>query len=415
MKVGETRNAQSAQWGKPLDGVRILAVEQMQAMPYATQLMAHLGADVVKVEHPTRGESGRAAKPAMVDEDGREVGATFLRNNLGKRSIGLDLKAPEGRKLFERLVPHFDVVAENFKAGTFERLGLGYSVLSELDPRVILLSVSGFGQDEASPYRSWPSYAPIPEAMAGVYEQNRTGDDRPKPCIAGALGDTGSAMFAVIGTLAALRHREATGLGQHVDISMYDAMVAMQDIGPMMWSMGVPENPLLAGIGLFAGYRASDGHFVVHCIREPQFAALSKLLGHPEWIDDPRFAERQGWSTHNEDVIRPVLEKWASTRTKLEACHALADAGVAAGPSNTTKDNLADPHVQARGMLIEVPRPDAPDPLLVVGNPVKLSRVAEGPIGRLPRLAEHTREVLEQTLDLPHSELDALAARGVIG
>ena len=110
-----------------------------------------------------------------------------------------------------------------------------------------------------------------------------------------------------------------------------------------------------------------------------------------------------------------MLEEWASTRTKLEACHALADAGVAAGPSNTTKDNLADPHVQARGMLIEVPRPDAPDPLLVVGNPVKLSRVAEGPIGRLPRLGEHTREVLEQTLGLEKSELDALAARGVIG
>ncbi|MCH2172694.1 CoA transferase [Myxococcota bacterium] len=414
MRVGETRNEQSAQWGKPLDGVRILAVEQMQAMPYATQLMSHLGADVIKVEHPVRGESGRAAKPAMIDEDGREVGATYLRNNLGKRSIGLDLKADAGRDLFKRLVPHFDIVAENFKAGTLDRLGLGYPVLAELEPRVILLSISGFGQDEESPYHAWPAYAPIPEAMAGFYEQNRTGDDRPRPVIAGALGDIGSGMFAVIGTLSALRHRDITGLGQHVDIAMYDAMVAMQDIGPLMYSMGVPENPTVAGIGLFAGYRAKDGHFVLHCIREVQFAALATLLGHPEWIDDPRFAERQGWARHNEEVIRPALEEWASGRTKLEACHELCSAGVAAGPSNTTRDNLVDAHVQARGMLIEVPRPDADDPLLLVGNPVKLSRVAEGPIRGMPRLGEHTREVLSETLGLGEGELSELTERGVI-
>ncbi len=414
MRLGETRNEQSAQWGKPLDGVRILAVEQMQAMPYATQLMSHLGADVIKVEHPVRGESGRAAKPAMIDEDGREVGATYLRNNLGKRSIGLDLKADAGRDLFKRLVPHFDIVAENFKAGTLDRLGLGYPVLAELEPRVILMSISGFGQDEQSPYHARPAYAPIPEAMAGFYEQNRTGDERPRPVIAGALGDIGSGMFAVIGSLSALRHREITGLGQHVDIAMYDAMVAMQDIGPLMYSMGVPENPTVAGIGLFAGYRAADGHFVLHCIRETQFAALARLLDHPEWIDDPRFAERQGWATHNEEVIRPVLEQWASGRTKLEACHELCAAGVAAGPSNTTRDNLADPHVQTRGMLIEVPRPDADDPLLLVGNPVKLSRVAEGPIRGMPRLGEHTREVLTETLGLGEGELSELTERGVI-
>lgn len=414
MRIDEQRHPERNQWGKPLAGLRILAAEQMQALPYATQLMGHLGAEVVKIEHPQRGESGRAARPAMRDEDGREVGATFLRNNLGKKSVGIDLKQEAGRDLFRRLVPHFDIVGENFRAGTFQRMGLGYDALCEIDPRVILVSISGFGQDETSPYHAWPAYAPIPEAMAGFYEQNRLPDERPVPVVAGALGDIGTALFAVVGTLAALRHRETTGLGQHVDLAMYDAMVAMQDIGPLMWSMGAPENPRLAGIGLFEGYRARDGHFVLQVVREPQFEALAKLVGHPEWLEDARFANRQGWADHNDDIIRPAVEQWASERSKVDACHELAAAGVAAGPSNGTADNRADPHVQARGMLLEVPRPDAEEPLLVVGNPVKMSRVAEGPVAPLPRLGEHTHEVLREMLDVGAPELASLVEHGII-
>src|SRR5689334_19809775 len=131
VKLGDTANDGARSFGKPLDGIRVLAAEQMQALPYATQMLARLGADVVKVEHPVHGESGRASTPAMVDPDGRKVGATYLRNNLDKRSVGIDLKAPEGRDLFLALVPHFDVIAENFKAGTMDRMGLGYDVISE--------------------------------------------------------------------------------------------------------------------------------------------------------------------------------------------------------------------------------------------------------------------------------------------
>ena len=130
MKLGDVANAGAAGWGKPLDGVRVLAAEQMQALPYATQMLARLGADVVKVEHPVHGESGRASSPAMLDPQGRKVGATYLRNNFGKRSVGIDLKAPEGRDLFLALVPHFDVVAENFKPGTMDRMGLGYAAVA---------------------------------------------------------------------------------------------------------------------------------------------------------------------------------------------------------------------------------------------------------------------------------------------
>src|SRR5437588_10389171 len=137
MQLGDIANPGAARYGKPLDGIRVLAAEQMQALPYATQLLARLGADVVKVEHPKHGESGRASTPAMTDPDGRAVGATYLRNNFNKRSVGIDLKLPEGRELFLALVPKFDVVAENFKPGTMDRMGLGYDVIAALHPRAV--------------------------------------------------------------------------------------------------------------------------------------------------------------------------------------------------------------------------------------------------------------------------------------
>ena len=415
MRIGEVRHEERAQWGKPLEGVRILAAEQMQALPYATQLMAHLGADVVKVEHPKTGESGRGARPTLIDDDGREVGATYLRNNLSKRSIGIDLKAEEGRELFKRLVPHFDVVAENFKPGTMKRLGLGYDDIHQIEPRTVYVSISGFGNLTQSPYASWPAYAPIPEAMAGFYEAIRQPGQPPPVLVAGALGDIGSAMFAVIGILAALRHRERTGLGQHVDVAMYDAMVAMADMVPFMWSMGVPSfQSGGVGYGIIAGFKAKDGYFVIEVIREHQFERLAKIIGHPEWCEDERFATREGWTAQLDSVIRPALESWARDKTKLEASHALSAEGVAAGPSNEAEDLYADPHVQTHNMLIEVPRPDGGKPMLVVGNPIKLSRMAEGPVSRFPCLGQHTTEVLRDTLGLDEGELAALRKRGVI-
>ncbi len=410
------RHPERARWGKPLDGVRILAAEQMQALPYATQLLAHLGADVVKVEHPERGESGRGAEPRLTDADGRQVGATYLRNNLSKRSVGIDLKQAEGRDLFKRLVPHFDVVAENFRPGTMERLGLGYDVISELHPRAIYLSISGFGNRTPSPYTTWPAYAPIVEAMAGIYEPNRRPGQPPPVVVAGALGDNGSALFAVIGILAALRHRERTGLGEQVDVSMYDAMIAMSDMVPQLWSMGAPAALAAAGsTAIVAAFEASDGYFVVAVFREHHFERLARIVGHPEWCKDPRFATREGWARHTESVLRPAVETWARSKTKLEAARDLCEQGVAAGPSNLAEDIHADPHVDAHDMLIEVPRPDAERPMLVVGNPVKLSRMAEGPVAGFPQLGQHTDAVLRETLDLQDDELATLRERGVIG
>ena len=229
-------------------------------------------------------------------------------------------------------------------------------------------------------------------------------------------GDIGSGMFATIGVLAALRHREATGVGQYVDLSMYDAMVAMADLVPFMWSMGagLPQKGG-GGFGIIEGYACKDGQFVIEVIREPQFKNLAKAIGHPEWCDDPRFEKRAQWDEYKESLFRPAIEAWARDKTKLEASFEMAAAGVAAGPSNEAADIRADEHVRRRDMLLEVDRPDAEGPFLVVGNPVKLSRVSEGPLRSFPRLNQHTDEVLGETLGVDDAELSELRERGVIG
>ena len=412
MQLGDIANEGAVGNGKPLDGVRVLALEQMQSLPYATQLLARLGAEVVKVEHPKGGDSGRASLPAMTDPEGRRVGATFLRNNLDKRSICVDLKHPEGRQVILDLAPRFDVVAENFKAGTLDRLGLGWADISAVAPRSVYLSVSGFGST-GSPYDRWPAYAPIAEAMSGIYEFKRQGDAPPLVAPMGGLGDIGSGLFAVIGVLAALRHRDATGKGQKVDIAMLDALVAITDIVPNFWSMGLRNGDL--GPLIMHGFRAADGWFIIQVGRENHFAKLVEAIGHPEWATDERFAERQGWIDHLDTVLRPAIEEWASTRTKVQACDDLAAAGVAAGPCFSDDELVHDEHVAARHMLVEVPRTDGVEqPVLVPGNPVKLSAVAEGPETRVPWLGEHTDQVLAAELGADAARLAHLRDAGAI-
>ncbi|MFP5255133.1 MAG: CaiB/BaiF CoA transferase family protein [Acidimicrobiia bacterium] len=413
MRLGDIANADAAPNGKPLDGVRVLALEQMQALPYATQLLARLGAEVVKVEHPEGGDLGRGSQPAMTDPEGRSVGATFLRNNLGKRSVCIDLKSDAGRRLVLDLAPRFDVVAENSRAGAMARLGLGYEDLRAVHPAVVYLSVSGFGNTVPSPYDSWPAFAPIVEAMSGIYEFKRRGDDPPLVAPVGALGDIGSGLFAVIGVLAALRHRDATGQGQHVDIAMLDSVVAMTDIVTNFWSLGLRGGNLAPLI--MDGFRAADGWFIVQVGREPQFAMLAELVGRPGWLEDDRFTDRQGWVDHLDDVIRPAVEAWAADKTRVEACEELSAAGIAAGPCFTDDEVVHDPHLAARNMLVEVPRTDGVEqPVLVPGNPVKMTAVADGPETRIPWLGEHTDEVLGAELGLSASQLAELRQAGVI-
>ncbi len=413
MRLGDIANAAAADNGQPLDGVRILALEQMQALPYATQLLGRLGAEVVKVESPRGGDLGRSSLPAMADPGGRPIGATFLRNNLNKQSICIDLKQPEGRDLVFSLLPHFDVLAENFKPGAMSRLGLGYDDVRAADPSCIYVSVSGFGNTGDSPYRERPAFASITEAMSGIYTFMAEPGQAPTANPVGALGDISAGLFTTIGILAALRHREATGRGQYVDVAMLDSVIAMTDIVANFWSMGLRGGEV--GPVVLTTFRADDGWFVLQVGREHQFAALMDLIGRAEWVEDPRFSSRQGWVDHLESDLRPAIESWAAGRSRLEACELLAGAGIPAGPCFTDDEVVADPHVDRRDMLVAMDRVDGVhEPILVPGNPVKLSEVAIGPETRVPWLGEHTDEVLRRELSLDDAELDGLRERGVI-
>jgi len=419
VKLGDVVNPEAAAWGKPLSGVRILALEQMHALPYATQLLGRLGAEVVKVEAPGTGDLGRSAMPAMADPEGRSVGATFLRNNLSKRSLVVDLKQPAGRDLVLRLAPRFDVVAENFRAGAAERLGLAYDDVAAVHDTVVYVSISGFGRSvpagtPASPYDGWPALASIVEAMSGAYEFKRPEGQPPIGSPMGGLGDIVTALFAVIGTLAALRQRDRTGRAQRVDIAMLDAMVAVLDVVPNFWSMGMPMGTPWPGI--LHGFRAADGWFMLQVLRPHQWPDLAGAIGRPEWSDDPRFATPQGWLDHLESDVRPAIEAWASTRTKRAASDALNAAGLVAGPVATDAEVVADPHLAGRHMLVEHPRTDGVrQPVLIPGLPVKFAEVAEGPETRVPWLGEHTDAVLADELGLSAAELAALRDAGVIG
>ena len=419
MRLGDIVNREAAPWGKPLSGVRILALEQMQALPYATQLLARLGAEVVKVEAPGTGDLGRSAVPAMTDPAGRSVGATFLRNNLSKRSLVVDLKQPAGRELVLRLVPRFDVVAENFRAGAAERLGLAYDDVVAVHDRVVYVSISGFGRavpagTPTSPYDGWPALASIVEAMSGAYEFKRPEGQPPIGSPMGGLGDIVTALFAVVGTQAALRQRDRTGRPQRVDVAMLDAMVAVLDVVPNFWSMGMPMGTPWPGI--LHGFRAADGWFMLQVLRPHQWPDLARAIGRPEWSDDPRFATPQGWLDHLDSDIRPAVETWAATRTKHQASGALNAAGLVAGPVATDAEVVADPHLAGRHMLVEHPRTDGVEqPVLIPGLPVKFAEVTEGPETRVPWLGEHTDTVLAVELGLDGRELAELRAAGVIG
>jgi crotonobetainyl-CoA:carnitine CoA-transferase CaiB-like acyl-CoA transferase len=414
MKLGDTANADALPFGKPLEGVRVLALEQMQALPYATQLLTRLGAEVVKVESVKGGDLGRGSQPSITDPDGRTVGATFLRNNLGKRSICVDLKSPEGKQLILDLAPKFDIVAENFKGGALSRMGLGYDDIAAVHPSVVYLSVSGFGNTVATPYDGWPAYAAVAEAMSGIYDYKREPDRPPVVSPVGALGDIGTALFGTIGLLAALRHRDRTGEGQYIDVAMFDSMVAMTDLVTNFWSMGLRPEPGQGLAMILDGFKASNGWFIIQVGREHEFERLANLIGKPEWLTDGRLATRAGWREHMDDMLRPGVNEWAAEMTNIDACRALADAGVAAGPCLTAQQVIDDPHVAARNMLVEIPRPEGGEPVLTPGNPVKMSKMADGPETRMPWLGEHTDEVLAQELGLDNEVLGQLRANGVI-
>lgn len=393
-------------------------------MPYATQLLARLGAEVIKVEHPVTGDLGRSSTPAIHDPNGRQVGATFLRNNLGKRSIGIDLKSKAGQELVLQLAEKVDFFAENFRAGALDRMGLGYQAVAARIPSIIYVSVSGFGQDPRSPYYDWPALASVAEAMSGIYDYRQTPGKPPTSGPAGALGDIGTALFGVIGMLAALRYRDQTGKGQHLDVAMLDSMIAMTDIVTNFWSMGLHlsashGDPNAYPAVIMDGFAASDGWFVMQVGREPQFEALMQLVGKPELIADPRLQERSGWARYLEELIRPAVDAWAAKRTRIEACEELGRRGIAAGPCFAPPEVIADPHIALRNMTVALDLPPETDlpgggPVLTPANPIKFSEIPEDELRTVPWLGQHTNEILESELSMSSKEIAALRKEGVI-
>ena len=416
MRLGDVANAAFADAPRPLEGIRVLAAEQMAALPFATQLLARLGAEVVKVERPGTGETARQSQPTITDPEGRSVGATFLRNNLNKRSVTLNLKDPRGAELFRRLAPRFDVVCQNFRAGVADSLGIGYEAVRSVHPGVVYLSVSGFGTGPESPYRDMAAYSTSVEAMSGIYEYKRRPNSPPAANPVGPLGDISAALFGTVGVLAALRQRERpgpdSGLGQHIDVAMLDATIAMTDIVTNFYSMGIPDEAS-SDVGVVETFAAGQGHFVLQVVREHHFQRLAEITGNSQWLDDDRLASRRGWVEHLGTMLRPGLERWAADKTNLEAVAALAAEGLAAGPSLTSAEVCADPHVAARDMIVEMPRPGGGDPVYIPGNPIKMSRTAQGPETRVPWLGEHTDAVLGTELGLSAEELAELRADGV--
>lgn len=416
-ELTETSGTPEYEFGRPLDGVRVLAIEQLQSLPVATQMMVRLGADVVKVEPTKTGETGRLSLPAVTDTSGRQAGATFLRYNLGKRSIAVDLKHPKGRDLILSLTPHFDVICENLGPQKANRLGLGYEVLDAINPKIIVASLSGFGNEGDSPYANWPAYAAVAESMSSGYEYGRRAHQLPVMNPLGGVGDTGTGLFTLIGILAALRHRDLMGRGQYIDISMLDSMISICDVPANYSSLGLIRDPNEdRRIPIINNaFEASDGWFMMMVARAHQFVRLAELMGHPEWLDDPRLADPWGWVDHMDDILRPAINAWAGARTKLEVATLLAEAGIPSAPGYTAEDLIKDPHVKAHHMLVEVPRTDGVEqPILVAGNPIKMSRVGEVTDGYFPNVGEHTTEVLREDLGMDDATISELREQGVI-
>ena len=351
----------------------------------------------------------------MSDPEGRSVGATFLRNNLNKRSMCVDLKSTEGRQLVLDLAPRFDIFAENFKAGAMDRMGLGYDDIVAVHPRCIYASVSGFGNSSPSPYRDWPAFAPIVEAMSGVYEMKRIGDLPPVVSPVGALGDIGAALYTSIGILAALRDRDQTGRPAYVDVAMLDSVIAMTDIVTNYWSMGVDNGD--SGSVINHGFRASDGWFVmqvarVHVFERSGSARRTSRVGNRRTV---RALPTAGCNTSRTSSGPP----WRIGRpggTAWRCAEHSARPASPPGPALVPRSWSPIAHVAARHMLVGIDRTDGVDqPVLVPGNPALIVDRIEGGDRRIPWLGEHTDEILRDELGLTDAAIERMRSSSVVG
>jgi formyl-CoA transferase len=392
----------------PLQGVRVLELGQVVAGPFCGQLLADLGADVVKVEPPRVGDVLRhwGWSPEGADSLWWRVAAR------GKRSVTLDLRAPEGQDVARRLVRDVDVVVENFRPGTLEKWGLDYESLSRDNPGLVLVRISGFGQD--GPYAGRAGYASIGEAMGGL--RALTGyPDRPPVRVGLSLGDSLTGLMGALGALAALVERQRSGRGQVVDAAIYESVLALTEGLVPEWSVAGLQRErsgaTLPGIAPSNVYPASDGEVLVAANQDTVFRRLCAVMGRPELADDPRYADHKARGAHM-DELDALIGRWTRTLPAHELLAALHSAGVPAGLLYTPADMAEDPHVRARQALVEVDDPEL-GPLLMPGIAPRLSRTPGQVRWPGPRLGQHTDEVLAGA-GLADAERARLRAAGVL-
>ena len=395
--------------GGPLADVRIVDLTQMLAGPYATMLLADMGADVLKVEPPT-GDMTRPNEPHLLEEEA--YGGYFHSVNRNKRSIAIDLKADDGRAAFRELVAGADVVVENFRTGTMERLGLPYETLSELNPKLVYVSIRGFGDPRGgeSPYADRPAFDLIAQAMGGI--MSITGTDGPTK-VGPGVGDIFPATLSAVGLLAALREADRTGEGQYVDVGMVDGILSLCEriVHQHAFDGEVPgpqgnSHPLLFP---FDRFETTDGYIVIAAPNADQWEALCEQMGRPELAAE--YAEKTD-RIENADRLRPIVNEWTAERTKEELFELLED-DVPCGPVNDVADIFEDPHFEARSMLETVTHADTGREVTLAGTPVKFPESHSGVERRAPFLGEHSTEILRE-IGYGGEEIDELLGDAII-
>jgi len=393
------------------DGVRVLDLSRMLAGPYGSMLLADLGAEVIKIEAPWGGDPMRTMGPPFLGPD-RES-AYFLSINRNKKSVTLDLETPEGREIFHALCRMSDVVWENFRPGVMARLGCAPETLRRLNPRLVVCSISAFGQ--AGPYREWPAFDLALQAMGGG--MSLTGEaGRPPARMGLPMGDLAGGMFGALAVAGALFRRERTGKGTHFDLSLLDGQVSLLTyVAQYFWADGRVPGRVGSGHASVVPYQAfptRDGHVVVAVFAEKFWAGFCRAIERPDLGADPRFDSNPKRVERREELV-PLLEAVFPARTTAEWLTQMQQEGVPAAPINTVDQVVSDPQVLLRQMVVDLEHPSL-GTLKTLGAPIK---DAEAPAFRPappPALGEHTEPILRDLLGYPPERIEALRRKRVV-
>ena len=403
-----------------LTGIRVLDLSRVFSGPWATQMLADFGADVIKVERPGLGDDVRYQGPRARDAQGQETRETssFLSMNRGKRSITVDLTQPAGQALIRQLAQDSDVVIENFKAGHLRRFGLDYESLQSLNPRLVYCSISGFGQ--SGPYAHLPGYDPLFQSMSGLMSVTGQADGAPGggPVRVGySVSDITAGFYAANAIQAALLHRERiSGQGQYIDLALLDAQVAAMSHVAMMYLLTGQQPQRLGNVSPITcpwqSFRCLDGEVVIAVGNDPQFVAFCQVLGLPHLSSDPRFLPNPLRVKHRE-VLIPLLAQRMAERSMQAWYDDCEQAGVPCGPINDFEHVFADPQIQHRQLRMQLPHPTIGE-LPQVANPIHFSATPVRYDRAPPLLGQHTEEVLRERLGLDEARIAELRREKVI-